>query len=86
MNPDLFFRTLQVAVVAPWLYSASRDVESPYFNVGLKLVAGAIVGVNAPVLWAAYRRYGADAIAQWAADQAKPVRGRVIDSEGVQVL
>lgn len=86
MNPDLLFRLLQVGVVAPWLFLASRDQESPYFNVGLKLVAGAIVGVNAPVLWAAYRRYGADAVAQWAADQAKPVKGRVIDAEAVQVL
>ncbi len=47
MNREVWFRILQVAVVAPWLYHIStKQTSSPYFRVGLKLVAGSIVALN----------------------------------------
>jgi len=51
MNRDLWFKILQVAVVAPYVYYLSKDAESDYFRFGLKMVAGAIVFANArPIL------------------------------------
>ncbi len=51
MNRELLFRILQVAVVAPWLYSISNRTRSNYFRTGLKLVAGTIIWLNAPGLY-----------------------------------
>ncbi len=47
MNREVWFRILQVAVVAPWLYHIStKQTSGPYFRVGLKLVAGSIIALN----------------------------------------
>lgn len=88
MTPDTIFRLLQVGVVAPYAFKASRDQENPYFNVGLKLVAGTILVANVPILLAAFKQYSEQSIRQWLADQAKPVRpagARVIDSTASEV-
>jgi len=45
MNRQAWFRLLQVAVVAPYLYHLSRN-EKGYFGVGLKLVAGSLIAMN----------------------------------------
>ena len=45
MNRAMWFRVLQVAVVAPYLFRVSQK-EKGYFGVGLKLVAGSIVAMN----------------------------------------
>jgi hypothetical protein len=51
MNREVLFRVLQVAVVAPWLYHISQKSDtSPYFSIGLKLVAGSIIALNAKPL------------------------------------
>lgn len=50
----MFFRFLQIAVVAPYIFKASNDTDSDYFRIGLKLVAGSLVILNArPLLTAA---------------------------------
>jgi len=55
MNREAWFRVLQVAVVAPWLYHVStKQNHSPYFRVGLKLVAGSIVMLNVKPLMQDY--------------------------------
>ena len=46
MNRETWFRILQVAVVAPFLYSMSDDQKNAYFRLGLKLVAGSIIIMN----------------------------------------
>lgn len=45
MNRELWFRILQVAVIAPYLYSISEK-QTGYFRLGLKLVAGSVVLMN----------------------------------------
>ena len=45
MDKDTWFRILQVAVVAPFIYSVSEK-QNGYFKLGLKLVAGAIIIQN----------------------------------------
>ena len=51
MNREVLFRVLQVAVVAPWLFHISQKRDtSPYFAIGLKLVAGTIIALNAKPL------------------------------------
>jgi len=45
MNRAAWFRLLQVAVVAPYLFHLSRK-ETGYFGVGLKLVAGSLIAMN----------------------------------------
>ena len=55
MNRLVWFRILQVAVVAPYLYHVSNRVDSAYFRVGLKLVAGSIIMMNAKPLWQDYQ-------------------------------
>jgi len=84
MNPDLIFRLLQVGVIAPYLFMASRE-QSPYFNVGLKLTAGTLVLLNAPVLIAAFRQYATTEGAAWLAQRNTTRRARVIDGEAVSV-
>ena len=55
MNREIWFRILQVAVVAPWLYHISRrSGTTPYFRVGLKLVAGSIIMLNVKPLMEDY--------------------------------
>ena len=46
MNRDLWFRILQVIVVAPYIYKLSAETDNDYFNIGLKLVAGSIIMMN----------------------------------------
>ena len=46
MNRDIWFRILQVAVVAPFLYTISEQQKNAYFKLGLKLVAGSIIIMN----------------------------------------
>ena len=55
MNRAVWFRILQVAVVAPWLYHVSAKTSSPYFRVGLKLVAGSIIMLNIKPLMQDYK-------------------------------
>ena len=55
MNRAVWFRILQVAVVAPWLYSISGKTSSTYFRVGLKLVAGSIIMLNIKPLMQDYK-------------------------------
>ena len=55
MNREIWFRILQVAVVAPWLYHLSGSTKSPYFRVGLKLVAGSIIMLNVKPLMNDYK-------------------------------
>ena len=71
MNRETWFRLLQIAVVAPFLYTMSEQQKNAYFKLGLKLVAGSIVIMNAeplfkdmqPVIQAALRmKAEADAI------------------------
>lgn len=51
---ELFFQALQIAVVAPYIYNVSGKIDSDYFRIGLKLVAGSIVVMNAkPIINAA---------------------------------
>jgi len=45
VNRELWFRILQVAVIAPYLYSISEK-QTGYFRLGLKLVAGSVVLMN----------------------------------------
>ena len=45
MNREMWLRILTVAVVAPYLFRQSTK-ESGYFAVGLKLTAGALIGMN----------------------------------------
>jgi hypothetical protein len=51
MNQSLWFRVLQVAVAAPYIYSISEQQKNPYFRLGLKLVAGSILVMNLEPLW-----------------------------------
>jgi len=46
MNRETWFRILQLAVVAPFLYTMSEQQKNAYFKLGLKLVAGSIVVMN----------------------------------------
>lgn len=46
MNRDIWFRILQVAVIAPFLYTISEQQKNAYFKLGLKLVAGSIIIMN----------------------------------------
>lgn len=49
MNRELWFRALQVGVVAPFLFHIARRRTTPaYFQTGLRLVAVAIVIRNVP--------------------------------------
>jgi len=52
MNRETWFRILQVAVVAPFIYTLSDEEKNSYFKLGLKLVAGAIIIMNVPPLLA----------------------------------
>lgn len=45
MNREIWFRILQVAVIAPYLYSISEK-QTGYFKLGLKLVAASVVVMN----------------------------------------
>jgi hypothetical protein len=45
MNRETWFRLLQVAVVAPFIYTISEK-QTGYFRLGLKFVAGSIVIMN----------------------------------------
>ena len=56
MNRDIWFRILQIAVVAPYIYSLSEK-QNAYFKLGLKLVAGSIVIMNAGPLFQEARPY-----------------------------
>ena len=55
MTRDVWFRILQVMVVAPWLYHVSNKSSSTYFKVGLKLVAGSIIMLNIKPLMEDYK-------------------------------
>lgn len=46
MNREIWFRILQVAVIAPFLYTVSEQQKNAYFKLGLKLVAGSIIIMN----------------------------------------
>lgn len=46
MNKETWFRILQVAIVAPFIYTLSEEQKNAYFKLGLKLVAGAVVVMN----------------------------------------
>jgi len=46
MNRELWFRILQVAVVAPYVYQLSKNSENDYFSIGLKMVAASLVVAN----------------------------------------
>jgi len=45
MNREMWLRILTVAVVAPYLFKQSAK-ETGYFAIGLKLTAGALIGLN----------------------------------------
>lgn len=51
MNRETWFRILQIAVVAPFLYTISEQQKNAYFKLGLKLVAGSIVIMNVQPLF-----------------------------------
>ena len=51
MNRETWFRILQIAVVAPFIYSISEQQKNAYFKLGLKLVAGSIVIMNVQPLF-----------------------------------
>ncbi len=46
MNREIWFRILQVAVIAPFLYTISEQQKNAYFKLGLKLVAASVVLMN----------------------------------------
>lgn len=46
MNRELWWRVLQVAIIAPYIYKLSSEADNDYFNVGLKMVAGSIIIMN----------------------------------------
>lgn len=76
MNRELWFRLLQVAVVAPYVYTLSEKQDG-YFKLGLKLVAAAVLIRNiepiarelAPLIQAAANM---QAEKERLADQANP--------------
>lgn len=39
----MYYQLLQLAVLGPWILKASNEIDSPYFRIGLKLVAGALM-------------------------------------------
>jgi hypothetical protein len=82
MNRETWFRILQVAVVAPFLYTMSEQQKNAYFKLGLKLVAGSIVIMNVeplmrdlqPVIQTAMKMK-ADADAISAKEKANAIEG-----------
>ncbi len=46
MNRETWFRLLQIAVIAPFLYTMSEQQKNAYFKLGLKLVAASVVLMN----------------------------------------
>ena len=82
MNREIWFRILQVAIVAPFLYTVSEQQKNAYFKLGLKLVAGSIIIMNVeplmtdlkPVINAAMK-LKADADASIAQSKANAVDG-----------
>ena len=52
MDRDTWFRILELAIVAPYLYTRSEKEKNLYFKVGLKLVAGALMIRALPPLMA----------------------------------
>ena len=54
MNRQLWFRILQVAVAAPWLFQVSNKADNVYFRIGLKMIAANLVIINAPHLIKAF--------------------------------
>jgi hypothetical protein len=46
MNRETWFRILQIAVIAPFLYTMSEQQKNAYFKLGLKLVAASVVLMN----------------------------------------
>ena len=46
MNRETWFRILQIAIVAPFIYTISEQQKNAYFKLGLKLVAGSIIVMN----------------------------------------
>ena len=80
----IFFRLLQIAVVALYLYKLSKTKgQSEYFNIGLKLLAGSVVAINirplindaAPVFKKAIDIYNAQNM------PAPKLKNNVIDGE-----
>lgn len=87
MNRDLWFRLLQVAVVAPYVYKLSGESKNPYFGVGLKMVAGSIIIMNVkPIVQAAAPlvKLLADAAAAQARQVAVVDRDSAIEGEYVE--
>jgi hypothetical protein len=88
MNREAWFRVLQVAVVAPWLYHIStKQTHSPYFRVGLKLVAGSIVMLNVKPLMQDYKdaKELIENVAKEMQPRAAANKGTVIEGEAQSV-
>ena len=81
MNRETWFRLLQVAVIAPYLYHRSEK-ESGYFKIGLKLVAAAVIVRNVPPLVAEVQPLIAAAAKMKADAEAIAAREKVDAIEG----
>ena len=86
MNREVWFRILQVAVVAPWLYHISSKTDQRYFRVGLKLVAGSIIMLNIKPLYNDYLA-AQKILRQVAAQMASPPadRANVIEGQASEI-
>lgn len=90
MNREVWFRVLQVAVVAPWLYQISSKTDQPYFRIGLKLVAGSIIMLNVKPLYQDYlaaQKLLTELRANMAppAGSARAIEGDVIEGEASEI-
>ena len=86
MNREIWFRILQVAVIAPFLYTISEQQKNAYFKLGLKLVAGSIVIMNVELLmkdlqpvFQAAMKLKADAEAITAQEKANAIEGDFVE-------
>jgi len=87
MNRETWFRLLQIAVIAPFLYTMSEEQKNAYFKLGLKLVAGSIIIMNVeplmvdlkPVFTAAMKMK-AEADQLTAESKANAIEGEFVDA------
>ena len=88
MNRETWFQILQIAVLAPYVYTLSDEETNSYFRLGLKLIAGAIVIKNIPPLLntmqpliaaAAQMQASADRIAEMKKSEA--IDGEFVESK-----
>lgn len=84
MNPNVWRNVIMLAVGAPWLYRESEKEKNPYFSLGLKVAAGAVLAYTIPRLLADARPIIEAAAKLHAEQQNRLNTGDAVEAEFVE--